>query len=337
MADKLQSIEKEIIKEYGEVIMSASSVADRNQKIIRTGPKLDYALGGGIPEGSRVIISGPPKFGKTTLVLQIAANAQKMGKRIFYYDVEGRFKKMNLYSIKGFNADEVKLIASTKERLLSAQDFLQIAKILMKAPENIGSVHIIDSLSQLCPDEVLGAGNVSGTRRSTTPKLIKDFFLQVAGIIPVMDITLLAIQHIIANTSGFGSPSMEDGGSNAQYQSDVKLRGVSTPTKIMEGEKQVGQKITWDVVTSALGSPGGKIESYLKFGYGVDDASEIIELCADFNIIKKSGAWFYLPEKKKGEDLKFQGMANTADFLYQNPKELEALKKAFEKVAYGES
>jgi len=326
----LSKLEKELCKEYGNVIMTAASVAEVEHKIIHTGPKLDYALGGGIPEGSRVIISGPPKFGKTTLVLQIAANAVKMGKKVFYYDVEGRFKKLNVYGVKGFDPEKVLVIRSTKEKILTAQDFLKIAKLLIKSPENEGSLHIIDSLSQLCPDEVATSEEVSGTRRSVAPKLIKDFFLQMAGVIPVMNVTLIAIQHMIANTSGYGAHSMEDGGSNVQYQADIKIRGIQTPTKILENEKQVGQKVIWDVITSALGPPAGKIESYIKFGYGVDDVCEIIELCSDFGIITKGGAWYDL--NPAGIPQKLQGMEKTSKYLYDNEADLKILKDKFSQI-----
>lgn len=323
------ALEKSVIKKYGNVLVPATIIAEHNRANLKIGPKLDFALSGGIPEGSRVVFSGPPKCGKTTTILQIAANAIKEGRKVFYYDVENRFKKLNLYGIKDFDAEKMRLIHSTEEHQLTAEEYLDIAKIFIKAKENKGSVHIIDSVSALCPDSVMTSGDVSGSRRSTSPKLVKDFMNQVAGTIPVMNITVIAIHHLIANTSGYGVSEMEDGGRNMQYQADVKIRG-GTPKKWEADEKQIGIIATWDVIWSALGPSFGKTESYIRFNYGVDDVMETVELAKDFGVIDKSGSWYDL--KNFGIDKKIQGDDAFLTFLGENPDILKRIQDEFAKV-----
>lgn len=329
MSNDFSALEKSIVKKYGDVLVPASIIAETERKNLTIGPKLDFALSGGIPEGSRVVFSGPPKCGKTTTILQIAANAIRDGRKVFYYDVENRFKKLNLYGIKDFDASKMRLIHSTEDHQLTAEEYLDIAKIFIKAKENKGSVHILDSVSALCPDSVMTSGDVSGSRRSTSPKLVKDFMNQVAGTIPVMNIILIAIHHLIANTSGYGVSEMEDGGRNMQYQADVKIRG-GTPKKWEENEKQIGIIATWDVIWSALGPSYGKTESYIRFNHGVDTITETIELATDFGIIKKAGSWFDLSDM--GVTDKVQGTNGLFAYLMEHPEVLKKINVAFEKA-----
>lgn len=326
---EFSALEKSIIKKYGDVLVPASIIGEQNKANLKIGPKLDLALCGGIPEGSRVVFSGPPKCGKSSSVMQIAANAIKDGRKVFYYDVENRFKKLNLYGIRDFDAEKMRLIHSTEDCQLTAEQYLEIAKTFIKAKENKGSVHIIDSVSALCPDSVMTAGDVSGSRRSTSPKLVKDFMNQVAGTLPVMNITVIAIHHLIANTSGYGVSEMEDGGRNMQYQADVKIRG-GTPKKWEEGEKQIGIIATWDVIWSALGPSPGKVESYIRFNYGIDDIKETVELATDFGILKKGGSWYDL--ESLGITKKIQGDEQLLSYLKENPDLLKKIQDEFTKV-----
>ena len=128
---------KEIVKKYGNVISTGAQVLERRKdyKIITVSPSVDLSLGGGIKEGSWVILTGDPKCGKTTTALQIAANCQKEGRPIIYLDAEGRLKEMNLLGVDGLDRDKMKIIHSEDEPL-SAEAFLDIAVKLVSAKEN---------------------------------------------------------------------------------------------------------------------------------------------------------------------------------------------------------
>jgi recombination protein RecA len=101
------------------------------------------------------------------------------------------------------------------------------------------------------------------------------------------------IQHLIANTSGYGSPFLEDGGNKIQYQSDVKLRckGIK-PWE--EGKARIGQDVTWEVLWAANGPPGAKCISKLRYGIGIDEAAEMVDIGVDLGLIDKGGSWFTL-------------------------------------------
>lgn len=321
---KLTDLEKKFEKQYGKgVIVPASFIEDVKREVISVGPKIDIGLNGGIPTGHWVLLSGLNKVGKTTMALQIAANFQKLGRPVWYIDAENRWKTINLYGVKGFDGDKARVIHSTMDAQLSGEDYLMMALDIFRDPANMGGLMIIDSTSALCPRDVLASGEVSGKRRSTTPKLIKDFIHQARGLVPVMDFTVILIQHLIMNTSGRGKTWLSDGGTELQHQKDVHIQCTRTPVALMDGDKQIGQIVTWDVITSALGPPQSKIESRIRYGYGIDDISENIELAEDFGLIEKGGAWYNLVFME--EPQKFQGMEKVFKFLESRPDILEDL------------
>lgn len=254
----------------------------------------------------------------TTTVMQFCANAQSLGKKVFYVDAEGRFKPMNL-QVHNMQPNNMTVIRSTQDRQYTGEEFLTIVTQIIKDKENVGCVIVIDSASALCPADEINE-EVSGSKRSSNPKILSNFCKKMAGIVPVMNTTVVIIQHLIANTSGYGAPWMEDGGVKAQYQADVKIRSKAGK-KWLDGEKQIGQTVEWDVVTSALGPPGTKVESYIRYGYGIDDITENCLLASDLGIINKAGAWYSLPDGKK-----FQGQEKLYQFLKENPTELETIK-----------
>lgn len=328
----MNEIKKKLKKEFGDVFLSPQFIIDKKRTVLSVSPKLDIALNGGIPSGSWGIISGKSKLGKSTLALHLCAEAQKKenGSRMcYYFDIEHRLENKNLTGIPGlqFGEDQLEIITSTKNNILTAEKTLTIAEALLKSEEGI--ILVLDSSSALCTEKEYGA-EMSATGRNEGPKLLAQFTRKLANIVPVQDSIVIIIQHMIANTSGYGPAFMEDGGNKIIYQSDWKLRGTAFAkwTEGAKGEesgKQIGQVNTWEVVYSALGQPNGKIESYLRFGSGIDKTWELIELACDLNIIEKGGAWFtlsFLPDKTK-----VQGQKKVWDYLNSNPKERKILEK----------
>lgn len=318
--DYREQIRKSIISKYGENISKEASILNNEKKIIiPLSPALDRGLNGGVPEGSWCIFSGPPKMGKTTLALQLAANAQKEeygNKTIYYIDVEGRFKKMNLSTVNTLNQDKFELIRSEKGKILSAEDFLTIAMDIIKGhPE---CVVIVDSTSALCAAKELGE-DIKSSGRNEGPKLLAAFCRQMANVVPVNNTIVILIQHLIANTSGYGPTMMEDGGNKVKYQVDVKLRGKGAEKWLNTNDEQIGQIAKWDITTSALGAPSSTVESYIRYGYGIDDIMEIIQLSTDFGVINKAGAWYSFDYN--GEEVKAQGIEKLHAKLLEN-KEL---------------
>jgi recombination protein RecA len=316
---KDSAVKKKLIKDHGDVFLSADFILGKKQTIIPVSPKLDIGLNGGIPTGTWGIISGKSKIGKSSMCLAICAKAQRPeygSRKCYYFDIEHRLTKKNLDGTPGLltDKDHFEVVTSTQGNILTAEKCLTIAETLLKNEPNI--VIIIDSTSSLCTAKEYDS-EMSATGRNEGPKLLAQFTRKLASVVPVQDSLVILIQHLIANTSGYGPAFMEDGGGKIIYQSDFKLRGTGFQ-KWEEDEKQVGQVNTWDIVFSALGQPGGKVESYFRFGYGIDELYEAIDLACDFGIIEKGGAWFTIPWLE--EPVKIQGQKKVKTYLEKNPK-----------------
>ena len=155
-AKVVSSADKDILKEYGDVLHDPSSIVDRPLEIISIGPKLDIALGGGVPEGSLFIMTGPEKVGKTVTALTFCANAQKNhDRKVYYANIEGRLKKRDLTGISGLDLspEEMQIISSTEGNILSAEKYLSIIDNIVHTKP--GAVAVVDSFSALSSEAEL--------------------------------------------------------------------------------------------------------------------------------------------------------------------------------------
>ena len=320
------SIKEEVNKSFGDdIVLSANSVLDTKVMNIPISPSLDIILNGGVPEGSFVIFTGQPKCGKTTTSLYLAGNAQqpeygygsfKDGREVYYLNIEGRLKKRDLEGIPHINKDKFHIIGSQQGKILHAEEYLQIAeKIINQVP---GSVVIIDSYSALCTEAEI-TSDMGKMQRADGAKLLAKFCRKVANVIPVNKNIVIGITHLMGNPTGYGAEFKEKSGQAVAYQTDIKLRAKRfSPWKVGKEDTQIGQEVEWQVVTSALGSPGGNIVSHLRYGEGIDKHMELFSLAVDIGLINKGGAWYTfssLPDSPK-----FQGAEKARDFLVSKPE-----------------
>jgi len=169
-----------VVSTYGDVVRTGSEVLSNlnNLQVIGLSPALDIALGGGLREGSCVVMTGDPKSGKTTTALCFAAKCQKLGKKIIYANTEGRLAKQNFEGIKGLDPDKILIVESTDDRVLSAEDFLNIIEYYINNdPE---CVIIVDSMSNMVPKVEL-EGEVRTGVRNSLPRLLSMFFKRIGG------------------------------------------------------------------------------------------------------------------------------------------------------------
>lgn len=323
---------KEIIKRYGNVISRGVQILEKRKdlKTLSVSPALDLSLGGGILEGSWTVISGPPKCGKTSSVLQICVNAQKEGREVIYLDGESRLKEYNLSGAEGLDLDKFQVISSI-DQPMSGEDFLHILEMLIKDPKNAGAVVVIDSTSSLIPRAELDK-EADPSLRASLPKLLTHWIKKNAQTIKNQKIFLVAIRHMITNTSGYGKHKLYDSGEYLQYQADTLLE-CKSKTEWMEDNRQVGLIIDWDIQTSSLGSSGRKCQSYFRFGKGLDSIKEIIVLANDLGLIDKAGSWFTCPflegeiEGYITENNKLQGETKLYDHIASDPVKFEILNR----------
>lgn len=327
------SIKTDIKKSFGDdIILSGNSVVDKKIINIPISPSLDIALNGGIPEGSFVILTGQPKCGKTTTSLFVAAIAQQKkyahgdfadGREVYYLNIEGRLKKRDLNGIKGLDLDRFHIIGSKTGKILHAEEYLQIGeRIINEVP---GSVVIIDSYSALCTESEI-TSDMSKMQRADGAKLLAKFCRKVANVIPVNKNIVIGITHLMGNP-GYGSSEWkEKSGQAIAYQTDIKLKAAYFKAwNVGKEETQIGQTIDWQVICSALGPPGAKITSYIRYGVGVDKEMELFNLATDLGLIDKGGAWYTFSTVK--DTPKFQGGEKARDFIAQNPKVYDSLWK----------
>lgn len=348
---------KKIVKDYGDIIRSGTEVLaqKKNFKIISVSPAIDIALGGGIREGSWLTLTGDPKSGKTTTAMQIAANCQKDNRPIIYLDAEGRLKDLN-FEVHDLDPEKMTIVAP-EDKPIPAEDFLDVAYKMMSHPDYYGAVLIIDSISSLIPKKELD-GDFSPTRAGL-PKILSIFTKKIGQLLPRQHGLIIAITHYIANTGGFGKAKMSDGGNKIQYQADTRMEIAGGGEKISavspwtntSGDR-IGQVLNWKIVCSSMGAPGGQVQSYLRYGHGIDKTQEILMLACDLGLIDKSGAWFTCvfmgackelakeikPELNVDDEealinaFKFQGQEKLFQFLSENSKLIAFLESSIKEM-----
>ena len=314
---------KDIIKEYGNVLHDPASITERPLEVLSVGPKLDIALGGGVPEGSLFIMTGPEKVGKTVTALTVCANAQKHYERkIYYANIEGRLKKRDLEGITDLTLDSEKMqiIGSTEGNILSAEKYLSIIDNIVHTQP--GALAIVDSFSALSSESEL-TGNLEDVQVMSVQKVLAKFCRRISNALPINRVTVVGITHLMANMQRFGrgKTKVEKSGSALKYQVDVKLH-ASHSTPLMQGDTQIGQTVHWQITTSAIGPPGQKVESHIRYGKGIWKEMEMADLMIDFGLISKAGAWLKLPNGDK-----IQGKVNLAKYLEENTEEYANFRK----------
>lgn len=315
----------------GEIAKNADSILNQHINIIPTSPSVDLILHGGVPEGSFVSLSGKYKTGKTTLALNIAANAQKkFGKTVYFINVEGRLKKMNLRGTNGLNTNPEKfvIIGSDNENIRSSKDYLNATEFIIK--NHPGCVVIIDSLSALVDGQQLVNGAGSGMPGGGQ-KTVAEFVSNMANVVPINKTILIGITHKIPTIAvHMGPKTAEKVAQRWLFQSDIRLTVKYTkPLKV--GEKQVGQEVNWLCEASALGSPGGVITAYLRYGVGYDEIYELMQFAINMKLISKGGTWFTIDflsklDEYKDSQPKVQGQENLYQALVEKPEWVELLK-----------
>jgi recombination protein RecA len=342
-------VSNQIISKYGDIVEQGTKVlADlQNFETIGISPALDLALGGGLREGSVVVMTGDPKTGKTTTSLYFAAKAQAAGKNVFYFNTEGRLTKENFTGIKGLDPSKIKVVQATENQpVVSAETFLNAIETYVKnTPEFVA---IIDSTSNMVPQDELD-GEVRGGVRAQLPRLLSMFFKRISNDVARTKAILIFITHNIANTGGsrWSPAKMSDAGNMLQYQAGTNLV-ITHRGKWEESDDQgndVGQVANWIVKTSAAGGkPNTNAVSYIRYGTGIDEVRELCEIANELTFIKQTGAWYTIISALGSEDkrilkllkkhevaedaeakekfFKFQGMARLSKFIEDN-KEIQ--------------
>ena len=134
---------KDLVKQFGDALHDAAFITEKPKQIISVSPKIDLALGGGVPEGSLFIMTGPEKIGKTVTALSFCANAQSQERFIYYGNIEGRLKKRDLEGIRELQlgAEQFQMVGSSEGHILSGEDYLGIFdKVVNGHPKSVAPI-----------------------------------------------------------------------------------------------------------------------------------------------------------------------------------------------------
>ena len=159
-------VAKDLLAKHGEnIVRSGDAMVSDKHEMVSVSPLIDVNIGGGIPEGSVVLLAGDEKCGKTVTALQICKNAQLMGKNIYYLNIEARLKSRDLEGIEGLDLEKINVVSSYREddsegnlvqsKILSGEEWLSFAENFIH--NDPGCVIVLDSISQIVTERQLQA------------------------------------------------------------------------------------------------------------------------------------------------------------------------------------
>ncbi|MEK9656072.1 MAG: recombinase RecA [Halieaceae bacterium] len=274
---------------------------------------LDIALGiGGLPKGRIVEIYGPESSGKTTLTLQVIAEAQKVGGTAAFIDAEHALDPQ--YADKlGVQVDD--LIVSQPD---TGEQALEVAEMLVRS--GAVDVLVIDSVAALTPKAEI-EGEMGDSHVGLQARLLSQAMRKLTGAIKQTNCLVIFINQIRMKIGVmFGSPETTTGGNALKFYSSVRL-DIRRIGSIKEGDEVVGNETRVKVVKNKVSPPFRQAEFQIMYGSGIYHMGEVIDWGVKLNLVDKSGAWYAYKGDKIG-----QGKANAARFLEENSavaKEIE--------------
>jgi len=317
LAAALGQIEKQFGK--GSVMRLGDSSTARDIEVISTGSiGLDVALGiGGVPKGRVVEVYGPESSGKTTLALQIIAEAQKTGGTAAFVDAEHALDPTYAEKL-GVNVDE--LLVSQPD---TGEQALEITDMLVRS----GAVDIIviDSVAALTPKAEI-EGEMGDSHMGLQARLMSQALRKLTGNINRSNAMVVFINQIRMKIGVmFGSPETTTGGNALKFYASVRL-DIRRIGAIKKGDEVIGNQTRVKVVKNKVSPPFKMAEFEILYGFGISREGEIIDLGVQHGLIDKAGSWY-----SYGEDRIGQGKENVREYLKANPEtsaEIEAKIRA---------
>lgn len=322
--NKLKSLEltlKQIEKEYGKgSVMRLGERPNVAGDIISTGSiTIDAALGiGGVPRGRIVEIYGAESSGKTTLALQIAAQAQKAGGIAAYIDAEHALDPVYAQKL-GVDIDN--LYISQPD---AGEQALEITEMLVRS----GSVDVvvIDSVAALTPKAEI-EGDMGDSHMGLQARLMSQALRKLTAVINRSKTSVIFINQIRYKIGVmFGNPMTTPGGLALKFHSSIRME-VRRVTSIKSGEDEIGNIIEVKVVKNKVAPPFKRAQVSIYFGEGVSREGEIVDMATNLNIIEKTGAWYAYGNSKLG-----QGRENIRQFLKDNKEIASEIEEKIRKA-----
>lgn len=274
---------------------------------------LDIALGiGGVPRGRIVEVYGPESSGKTTLALQIVAEAQKTGGTCAFVDAEHALDPVYARKL-GVDIDE--LLISQPD---AGEQALEIADTLVRS--GALDVLVVDSVAALVPRAEL-EGDMGDSHVGLQARLMSQALRKLTGSISKSRTVVIFINQIRSKIGVmFGSPETTTGGNALKFYSSVRI-DIRRIGQVKDRDEVVGNQTRIKVVKNKMAPPFRQVECDIMYGQGISKMGEILDLGVNAGLVEKSGSWFSAEGSRIG-----QGRENAKQFLRDNPDMAETLE-----------
>ena len=267
---------------------------------------IDYALGiGGLPRGRVTEIFGPESSGKTTLALQVIAEAQKAGGLAAFVDAE---HALDAEYARKLGVDIDNLLVSQPD---NGEQALEIVEVLIRS----GSVDVVvvDSVAALVPRAEI-EGEMGEAQMGLQARLMSQALRKLTGAISKSKTVLIFINQLREKIGVmFGNPETTTGGRALKFYASVRI-DIRRIGAIKDGENVIGGRTRVKVVKNKMAPPFREAEFDIVYGEGVSREGDLLDLAVDKKIVEKSGAWFAYGGERLG-----QGRENVKAFLKEHP------------------
>ncbi len=315
----------QIEKQHGKgTIMKLGDDAMQNVEVISTGSiMVDYALGvQGVPRGRITEIYGPEASGKTTLALQIIAEAQKSGGYAAFIDAEHAFDPRYAKAL-GIKVDE--LLVSQPD---SGEQALEITETLIRS--GALDVIVIDSVAALVPRAEL-EGEMGDSHMGLQARLMSQALRKITGIVNKSNTSCIFINQVREKIGVmFGNPETTTGGRALKFYSSVRI-DIRRIGAIKKGDEVLGNRTKVKIAKNKVAPPFKVVEFNIMYGKGISKIAEILDLAVEFDIIQKRGSWF----RYDGEPIG-QGADAAMQFLEEDPKLCDSIEEMVRAKLNGE-
>ncbi|MAT62951.1 MAG: recombinase RecA [Actinomycetota bacterium] len=311
-ADRVKALDStlgQIEKQFGQgAVMKMGDKGSMSMESVPTGAlALDLALGiGGMPRGRIAEIFGPEGSGKTTLATHVVAEAQRNGGICAYIDAE---HAMDPVYAKAIGVDVDELLISQPD---TGEQALEIADMLIRS--GALDVVVIDSVAALTPRAEI-EGDMGDTHVGLQARLMSQALRKLTSNLNKSKTICIFINQLREKIGVmFGSPETTPGGRALKFYSSVRL-DIRRIEAIKDGTEIVGNRTRVKVVKNKCAPPFRQAEFDIMYGAGISREGSVIDLGADLDIVKKSGAWYTYEGEQLG-----QGRENAKRFLTENPE-----------------
>jgi recombination protein RecA len=306
-------IEKQFGK--GSIMRLGQKGAIQPIEAIPTGSiSIDFALGvGGVPRGRVIEIFGPESSGKTTLALQVIAEAQKLGGTAAFVDAE---HALDAAYAQKLGVDIDNLLVSQPD---NGEQALEIVEVLIRS--NGVDVVVVDSVAALVPKAEI-EGEMGEAQMGLQARLMSQALRKLTGAVSKSKTSLIFINQLREKIGVmFGNPETTTGGRALKFYASVRI-DIRRIAAIKDGDAFIGGRTRVKIVKNKVAPPFREAEFDIMYGEGISRTGDLLDLAVDKRIVEKSGAWFAYSGERLG-----QGRENAKQFLKDNPATFKAIEE----------